>query len=140
MNIGAKQLSLVHMAKARLAMADDDYRTILRRVAGVDSAKQLDMRGFDAVMEAFRRLGFESSSPRKPFGWDRPGMATNQQCRFIRALWSEWTNGQGTDATLGIWLEHSFAVSALRFLTKESAAKVITALKAMKGRRLRTTA
>jgi Protein of unknown function (DUF1018)/Transposase len=121
--------------KSQLSMADNDYRAILRHVAGVASAKQLDMRGFDAVMETFRRLGFESTSPRKPFGWDRPGMATNQQCRLIRALWAEWTDGQGTDSTIGTWLEHFFSVSALRFLSAEDAQKAITALKAMKRRR-----
>lgn len=135
MSLPAKSLSLIHIAKSRLGMADDDYRAILRRLAGVESAKQLDMYGFDAVMETFRRLGFESTSPRKPFGWDRPGMATNQQCRLIRALWAEWTDGQGTDASLGTWLDRSFAVSALRFLTAENAVKTITALKAMKRRR-----
>lgn len=135
MSISGKQLSLIHIGKARLALTDDVYRAILHRVAGVKSARELDTLGVNAVMEAFYRLGFESTAPHKPFGSDRPGMATNRQCRLIRALWAEWTGGQGTDASLGQWLDRSFAVSALRFVTAEHAAKAITALKVMKGRR-----
>jgi hypothetical protein len=64
----------------------------------------------------------------------RTGMASPGQTSFIRQLWAECTQGAGTDATLGKWLERQFGVSSLRFVSADLAPKVIGGLKAMKGR------
>lgn len=61
-------------------------------------------------------------------------MANFAQLELVRALWSEWTQGRGTEDGLNTWLERCFRVSSLRFLTLDGARKVITALKAMKAR------
>lgn len=54
--------------------------------------------------------------------------------QLIRALWDEWTEGRGDERSLGVWLERSFKVSDLRFLTADGARGAITALKTMKAR------
>lgn len=115
-------------------MDDESYRALLRRIAGVESSKQLDMTNFEIVMLEFDRLGFKSDFSKANFG-HRPGMATAKQVAFIRKLWADFTDGQGTDSALGKWLQSRFGVSALRFLDAESARKAIGGLANMNSRR-----
>jgi hypothetical protein len=137
--ISKKQVALIHVAKARLCMQDDDYKALLLRVAGVQSSVQLDARGFEAVLAEFGRLGFEAERPNSaapvPFSGVRPGMLTNAQAALIRSLWAEYKGTpQQDDAALGRWLDHSFGISALRFVLYEDARRIVAALKAMKKR------
>lgn len=133
MTISAKQISLIHVAVARLGLADEDYRALLNRYGGVDSGKNLSQPGFNRLMDAFTRLGFRSDFQVKNMG-ERAGMASPRQVALIRDLWTEYTGGEGTELTLGKWLERSFRVSSLRFLPAGQAPKAITALKMMKAR------
>jgi hypothetical protein len=64
--LAAKKLAVVHVAKTQLGLEDDDYRAILTAEAGVRSARDLNDAGFDRVMARFARLGFASSSPKRP--------------------------------------------------------------------------
>jgi len=130
----AKKVALVHVAKHRLHMEDADYRLLLLRVAGVESASDLTAAGFHQLMEAFAALGFQSDSAATNFG-RRAGMATPGQVAAIRRMWAEFTAGEGTDATLGKWLAKHWGISALRFLPAEKAPKVLIALRAMCARR-----
>jgi phage gp16-like protein len=132
--LARNKAQLVQVAKRSLGLADDDYRTILRRAAGVESSTELDDTGFGAVMDLFARLGFQSTSAAANFG-RRDGFATAGHVATIRRLWTAYTAAQGDDASLGKWLESHWRVSALRFLTAEQAPKVIAALKAMERRR-----
>lgn len=134
MAIARKCISLIHVAKARLGLTDDLYRKILLHYGGVASSRDLDHDGFALVMEAFDLLGFKSDFKRANFG-TRPGMATARQVALIRELWAEYTDGDGTEASLGKWLERTFKVSSLRFVTAPMAPKAITALKRMKVRK-----
>jgi hypothetical protein len=128
------KIALVHVAKRRLGMEDADYRTILLRVAGVESARDLTEAKFRQVMEVFVSLGFTSDSAAGNFG-RRAGMASPGQIAAIRRLWTDYTGGEGTDATLGQWLTKTWHISALRFLPAELAPKVLIALRAMCARR-----
>ena len=134
MTLARKRLSVIHVAKARLGLDDEAYRAILMRCGGVTSSRDLDPAGFDFVMEAFHRLGFESDFSRRNFG-HREGMASAAQVSLIRALWSEFTDGVGDDKSLGKWLERPFKVSAIRFLPADKAQQAIGTLKKMKARK-----
>ena len=134
MPLDRKQLSLIHVAKAQLHLEDEDYRAILKRFGGVESSTKLEQPGFLRVMDAFTRLGFRSDFTKRNFG-ERVGMASAKQVAMIRKLWMEYTSGEGTDKTLGKWLERQWKVSALRFLPAEHAPKAISALKAMKTKK-----
>ena len=133
MALSSKQTALIHVAKKELGLTDDDYRAILRQVAGVDSSKHLDFAGFEAVLRRFGELGFRSSSQPPAFG-ERYGMASQAQVDFVRSLWRQYTKGQGDDRSLGKWLDRTVKVSDIRFLTYGDAFKAITALKAMVDR------
>ena len=45
-----KKLALIHIVKTELGLSDAVYHRILKKVAGVDSAKELDEAGFRALM------------------------------------------------------------------------------------------
>jgi hypothetical protein len=133
-SIPANKLAVIGVARRQLALAEEDYRSILAIYAGVDSSTKLDQAGFTAVMERFAQLGFRSTSRRRPIE-ARTGMASPGQTSLMRHLWAECTGGTGTDASLGKWLERQFGVSSVRFVTAQQAQKVIGGLKGMKARR-----
>lgn len=132
--LAPSKVALIHVARKECGLPDHAYRDLLRLVEGVSSASELSEDGFRLAMDVFAHLGFQSYSNRRNFG-RRPGFATAGQLETIRRLWSDYTGGLGTEAELGRWLEHSFGVSALRFLPAKQGPKVIAALRAMCGRR-----
>lgn len=125
------KLSLLRVAKARLALSEDDYRAILANVGGVHSARDLGDGEFDAVMDRFRALGFTSTARQRTFG-ERAGMASPAQVATIRELWSQWAT-EPTDSNLNHFLERTFKVSALRFLDAPKAVKAMVAKKVAAG-------
>jgi hypothetical protein len=128
-----KRLQLLHVAKRQLGIADDEWRALLSRVAGVVSSADLDDFGFQRVIGELNRLGFRSTSARRNFG-HRPGFATPAQINAIRGYWREFHGPDPDDSALNGWLFHYHRVSALRFVSSEKAAKVLPALKQMVAR------
>ena len=138
--IATAKLRLIQVARRQLGLSEEDYRSILGLFGGALSATDLDQAGFTAVMARFEALGFRSTSPRKPLA-QRVGMASPSQVSLIKQLWAECTGNEGTDATLGKWLERQFHVSSVRFVTGAMAPKVIGGLKGMKTKlKVRTAA
>ena len=88
MGLPRKKIGLIHVAKARMNLSDEDYRSMLRHVAGVASARDLDDLGFEVVMDHFNRIGFTSTWRRRNLGF-RPFMASPSQVALIRHLWAE---------------------------------------------------
>jgi hypothetical protein len=127
------------VARRQLALTESDYRSILSLYGGVERTAELDGRGFTALMARFEQLGFRSTSARRPLP-ARLGMASPAQSSLIRQLWAEATDNEGTEASLGKWLETKFKVSSMRFVTAEAAPKVIGGLRAMKVKRKARTA
>jgi len=140
MTINKAQLALIHIAAQDRGLTDDEYRSALAQIGGVTTAKDLDATGFDAMLAYFAWLGFK---PREAKGQNfgvRENMATFSQLELIRTLWSEITRRSYTGETeLDKWLKSKFKIDALRFVRKDTAGKIITALMAWK-RRLREQA
>lgn len=65
MNRRNLDLSKIHIAKKDLGLDDETYRTLLSRVAGVRSAKDLSPRQIGAVLAEFSRLGWSSSTAKQ---------------------------------------------------------------------------
>lgn len=55
------ELGVIHAAAHELGMAEDVYRSMLDRVTGLRSAKDMDGRQRQAVMDELRRLGARQS-------------------------------------------------------------------------------
>jgi len=134
MTLTPKQNRLLHVARSKLNLSDDVCRSALSELAGVTSSTELDQDGFTVLMGFFEYLGFAPLEAKGPNYGDRPGMASFAQLELIRTIWREFTRGAGTEASLTKWLERSFRVTSLRFLTKSDGQKAITVLKAMKSR------
>ncbi len=54
------ELAQIHIAKVQLAMDDDTYRALVKRVAGKHSSKDLSWQERKALLDEFKRLGFKS--------------------------------------------------------------------------------
>lgn len=63
--ISKGKLAQIHIAKQQLGLSDDEYRAILARTAGVSSSKDLTDRNVGAVLNEFRRLGFQPKAPKR---------------------------------------------------------------------------
>lgn len=135
MSLSRPQTSILHVAKSKLKWDDETYRLVLVRIAGVETSKDLDQAGFEAVMGFAEYCGFKPLEKGAPRYGNRPGMATYAQLELIRELWRE-LHDQDTcdDEALTGWLLKFHKVSSMRFLTLEVARKCIVALKAWKAR------
>jgi len=138
MTISNNQKAVVHIAAGQIGLEKDAYRDALYAHAGVRSAKDLDYKGFKAVMEHFEKSGFQGtqkknrSQKRKNA---RPGMASEPQLKKIFALWFSmpagyYDPGKEFDALRG-FLKKRFGVEHENFLKFKTAHKVIEALKSI---------
>ena len=135
MTLTRPQTSILHVAKAELHWDDDTYRMALVRIAGVETSKDLDQAGFEAMMGFAEFCGFRPLEKGAPRYGNRPGMATYAQLELIRELWRELHEQETCDdEALTGWLLKYHKVSSMRFLTLEAARKCIVALKAWKSR------
>lgn len=118
-----------------MGLTDVRYRSALAEIGGVTTSKDLDCDGFDAMMGYFQWLGFDPAAPKGQKYGDRASMASWPQLELIRSLWREITRrAYDGEAELNKWLLRHSKVHSLRFVTKEQAPKIITALMAWKRR------
>lgn len=130
-----KSLAKIHIAKKDLGLDDATYRALLRRVAGVDSARDLDAKGCAAVLEEFRRGGWK---PKPPRATQSQTLASDPQSRKIRALWLElYAVGAVRDpkeSALLRYVQRQTGVARLQWLDVYQARKVIESLKQWSAR------
>lgn len=65
-------LKKIHIARRDLGLDDDVYRSILARVAGVQSSKELTPRQIGRVLAEFERLGWQPKPSTKRAGRAAP--------------------------------------------------------------------
>ena len=120
-----KQLALIHIAKQRLGMHDDDYREMLNQVAGVRSAAKLDNDGLDAVIRHLKSLGFEVSRKPVPSKGRPHNYKQNPQLWKIGRLLAEqnltWNYANGI-------VKQMFNIDNLTFCKPRQLSAVIAAL------------
>ena len=123
-----KLIQLIHIGKANMGLSDDAYRAFLGGVAGKQSCKDMTERQLAAVLRSMRRNGFEQLPQRvKPI---EKGRATLEQLEYIKGMWAVCARNKN-DAALLAFVNRIAGVKALRFLTVETAQKVILALRDM---------
>jgi phage gp16-like protein len=130
-------LAKVHIARKELGLDEDSYRDVMERITGQRSAAALSDRQLSALLDEFKRLGFNPRST----GAKRAGqrrMATSPHAGKIRALWITLYNlgliETPTEAALAAFVRRQAKVEALQWLKPAQADKVIEALKAMATR------
>lgn len=79
------KIKLVHIGKASLGLAEDDYRGMVAAVAGgrTDSSAQLDESELDALLARMAARGFKVQPKAKP----ATGPRTAPYMPKLRALW-----------------------------------------------------
>lgn len=129
-NKKANLIKLIHVAKTKLALDDEVYREILTSTTGKDSSKLLTPAQLEAVLDRLKQLGFAVESK------DKAGvknLASDAQSQLIRHLWLQlFEAGQvknGSELALAKFVENRVKVSALQFLSSESADMVINHLR-----------
>jgi hypothetical protein len=142
--ISAAQNKLLYAGKARLQLDDDAFHAILKEQAGVDSAKQLDNAGMNAVLKRFKELGFKNSAhrtARRPVDVDAP--ATPDQMFLIAEIAFELniTPIGLTKVAARVCKRPVSCRDAMPVLrSRGEAVKVTEALKAMRVKRARMAA
>jgi phage gp16-like protein len=130
-------LAKIHIAKKELALDDDTYRAVLKRVTGETSSAKLNDGEREKVLAEFRRLGWQ---PKKPFR--KP--STNPHIRKLWALGKEldrrgywnlpWKRG------LIAFVKKETGIDDPDWLDTRQASQVIEALKAIVARLARKEA
>jgi len=119
--INRKKLALIHIVKKELRIDDQDYRCLLRRIAGVDSSKELDEPGFRKLMRFFVRSPYYRVNPF--------GMTLKQKLYITRlAHQLSWDK-----AHLVNFLHKYYRRDGVGDLTRKEASKVIESLKAIRA-------
>jgi phage gp16-like protein len=128
--IDRSMLAKIHVAKKQLALDDDEYRTMLRSVANVESAKDLSPAGAEKLMKHMERCGFRpTKTPHR-----RPRVAVNRAAQLskIEALLADagrpWSY-------VGSMVKRICKVDAIEFCDDVMLAKLIAALSADAKRR-----
>lgn len=125
------KLKLVQCARRQLNMAEEDYRALLLRVAGVTSSTELTLQGFSAVMAEFHRLGFVyTKSTRKPkrAGGSAPGHPTSAQWRLLEDRARKVGYAGLDDPRFVVWVKPRGGVDHPRFLSGDGLQRVLAAL------------
>lgn len=121
-------IKLIHIARRQLHLNDEAYRALLYGAAGIESAKELKSTDqFDAIMDAFRILGFRYQRKKEV---TLPNRASRDQIAYIKKLWDLGSRSK-TEAGLRHFLQRIAHVDDARFLTKQQAGAVILALQDM---------
>lgn len=124
-----QKIALIHVAKRRMSLADEDYRALLEGAADVSSAAEITTDDqFNAVMDAFAILGFVRHTPLDNDLWG----GTGQQRTYIEGLWRRVSRTK-TKAGLYAFIRRTTGVDHPRFLTRRTASAVITGLLRMQS-------
>jgi phage gp16-like protein len=134
-----EELAKIHIGKKDLALTDDIYRDILREAGGVESSKDLDWRGRQAVLERYKELGWKPQPAKKAApstsgrGRGVRELADDPQSKKIRALWIELHQAgkvrDPSETALISYVKRMTKVAALQWLNTAQASTVIEALK-----------
>lgn len=73
------QLAILHIAKSQLKLNDQEYRLILRNLAGVESGKDLDNQSLEKVMAFLEERGFRHKDQPDDY-WRKKYAAQSRFC------------------------------------------------------------
>ncbi|MBN2546548.1 MAG: regulatory protein GemA [Spirochaetes bacterium] len=138
--IDRAKISLIHIAKTQLNLNEETYRSILSGI-GVLSSKELTVDGFKKLMEAFKKLGFKSSSSRnqrsykkqyenKKYMSNQIWGCTKAEKEYIESLWYEKARSK-TQWSLEAFI-YRMTKKSSAFLNKQDVVMIIEALKNLK--------
>lgn len=134
-------IAKIHLAKKQLALTEDSYRDILRRITGLESAAAMRVDQLDAVLREFARLGWKARPVRV--------RSARAQVRMIRAVWKDIAGllGHGSEEQLRAFVrrqtrsaKHPDGIDSPEFLDGVMGGRVLEGLKAWRARLQRQAA
>lgn len=133
-------IAKVHIAPKQLAMTEEDYRAVMRRITGQVSAADCDVKQLQALVGEFERMGFRAAAaPKKPGA--KTGAAKRADhpvARKARALWISLgmvcAIRDHSEAALEAFARRQMGCDRFAWINQSQADKVIEALKAMAER------
>ena len=120
-----KELGLIHVAKTKLALPDDEYRSILLAVTGKQSAADLDWQGRKKLLDHFKKLGFKvvAKTAQRP----RPQVAPNRRL-LIGKIEAQLAEAKRPWAYADAMAKRICKVDSITFCTPEHLVKIVAAL------------
>lgn len=126
-------LAKVHLAAKTLGLAEDDYRAILRRTTGVESARDCSNGQLINVLAEFERLGFRGTGAPA-----RRSRASHPVANKARALWISLHQlgaiDNASERGLETFAKRQLGVDRLQWADQAQGYRLIEALKAMGAR------
>lgn len=125
--ISQKQKAVLHVAKARLGLEDEEYRAILRRCAGVETSLGLDEAGFERVMREMERLGFiRGHRSERKSGMHRP--PAPERAPLLSKIGAQLADMRLPWAYADAIAKRMFGVPLVRWCQPEQLSKIVAAL------------
>jgi hypothetical protein len=139
-----EQIIKIHVAKAKLNLAEEEYRRILSEY-NVTSSTELEINEAEDLLSLFKKMGWQPRSKRTGGVNDRTkqyGFGANkyenlryrdskypkpQKLRKIEALWRNKSRDK-SDESLRKFIKRIVKVDDITFLTEYQARKIIKAL------------
>lgn len=124
-------IAKIHVAKKQLALTDESYRDVLRKITGKESSSKMSDYELKAVIEEFNRLGFDGKH--RPVKSGQRKMAKGSQAKMIRGLWLQLRDlgvlkNSSEEALLG-YVKRMTDVDDLQWITPGDAGIVINGLR-----------
>lgn len=130
-----RDLAMIHMARVRLGLDEDLYRTLLRDMFGVESSADLDAARRERLIAWFRSHGWADGRRRA----DRPRWFKTiddpMKGRMSRKIWALLADAGRGDAYIDALVKRMFGIDRLEFCSPDQLYKVISALEIDAGRR-----
>ena len=121
-------IKLIHIAKAQLALCDEDYRAIVESVSGKTSCSELTLFELEHVLKAMKKLGFRVK--KLAVKDEELGRTSAAQLEYIKGMW-ELVARIKTDKALYAFIKRITGAAHPRFMTENDAQNVISALRTM---------
>lgn len=127
-SVRSKDLAMIHIAIKDLGISDDEYRSLLKTVCGVDSSSQLDMAGRQRFLDHLKRCGWKPKSKE-----GKPHRKLSPRAGKIYSLWQQLADAklveQRTFSALEAWVKVQTGVDKLEWLNEAQAGQCIEQLK-----------
>lgn len=129
-------IKLIHVARRNLQLDDDTYRSVLLRVTGKQSCRELKVGQLEEVLKALEDKGFKRKRPRSPVRRHRETDVTAK----VRHIWHQMhVDGfvrDGSDnaldafvAKLTVRLNHGEGIASLAWCRGDTLLTVLESLK-----------
>ncbi|NUM72256.1 MAG: regulatory protein GemA [Ignavibacteriaceae bacterium] len=126
--ISPKQITLIHTAKSRLGISEDNYRSLLAS-HNAQSSKDLTADQATAVIATLAKMGFKTAQH------TRTGQAriSGRQMHLVAKMWNEHPAVYAkTEEALNSFCKRITGVDKVAWLTAKQCSKLIKAIENLK--------